>query len=102
MIIKNLMKVFVVVIISKNEILLYVGVGSDHYILINEILISLFKDVLKLGKLKEVYIKEEIGCSYLNCLFRVVIVILFEMYGFIVGILKMYFINFNDLIFVEC
>ncbi len=101
MIIKNLMKVSAVAITSKNEILSHVGAGSDHHIPTNEILTSLSKDVLKSGKLKEVHTKEEIGCSHPNCPLRAAIVIPLEMHGSIVGTLKMYFTNPNDLTFVE-
>lgn len=85
----------------KNEILSHVGAGSDHHIPTNEILTSLSKDVLKSGKLKEVHTKEEIGCSHPNCPLRAAIVIPLEMHGSIVGTLKMYFTNPNDLTFVE-
>lgn len=72
-----------------------------NHIPTNEILTSLSKDVLKSGKLKEVHTKEEIGCSHPNCPLRAAIVIPLEMHGSIVGTLKMYFTNPNDLTFVE-
>lgn len=56
---------------------------------------------MKSGKLKEVHTKEEIGCSHPNCPLRAAIVIPLEMHGSIVGTLKMYFTNPNDLTFVE-
>ena len=92
MIIKNLMKVSASNY-KQNEILSHVGAGSDHHIPTNEILTSLSKDVLKSGKLKEVHTKK-----------KLVVVIriarleqLSEMHGSIVGTLKMYFTNPNDL-----
>ncbi|MBO1199418.1 sensor histidine kinase [Staphylococcus simiae] len=100
-IIKDLMKVSAVAITSKHEILSHVGAGSDHHIPENEIITSLSRDVLKSGQLKEVHTKEGIGCSHPNCPLCAAIVIPLEMHGAIIGTLKMYFTNPNDLTFVE-
>lgn len=100
-IIKDLMKVSAVAITSKHEILSHVGAGSDHHIPENEIITSLSRDVLKSGQLKEVHTKEGIGCSHPNCPLCAAIVIPLEMHGAVIGTLKMYFTNPNDLTFVE-
>lgn len=35
-----------VVIINKKDILIYIGVGSDYYVVCKEIIIDLFKEVI--------------------------------------------------------
>ncbi|EKU48130.1 sensor histidine kinase [Staphylococcus massiliensis] len=100
-IIKDLMKVSAVAITSRKDILAHVGVGSDHHIPKKAIITHLSKEVLQTGQLKEVHTKVEIGCSHPDCPLHAAIVIPLKSHGKVIGTLKMYFTNPNNLTFVE-
>lgn len=101
MIIKDLMKVSAVSITSGRDILAHVGAGSDHHVPKKEIVTHLSKEVMQTGELKEVHTKEEIGCPHANCPLHAAIVIPLKAHKTVIGTLKMYFTDPNDLTFVE-
>ncbi|MFO3689792.1 LytS/YhcK type 5TM receptor domain-containing protein [Staphylococcus felis] len=101
MIIKDLMKVSAVAITSGRDILAHVGAGSDHHVPQKEIVTHLSKEVMHTGELKEVHTKEEIGCPHEDCPLHAAIVIPLKTHGVVIGTLKMYFTDPNDLTFVE-
>ncbi|MBI5974426.1 sensor histidine kinase [Staphylococcus canis] len=100
-IIKDLMKVSAVAITSQKDILAHVGAGSDHHVPQKEIVTHLSKTAMQSGELKEVHTKEEIGCPHPNCPLHAAIVIPLKTHGTVIGTLKLYFTNPNDLTFVE-
>ncbi|GMG60360.1 sensor histidine kinase [Tetragenococcus halophilus] len=100
-IIKKFMKVSAVSITDKEQILAHVGVGSDHHLPSHEISTDLSHDVLHTGEIKEAHSHEEIGCDVPGCLLEAAIVIPLKTAKGIVGTLKLYFTDAEELTFVE-
>lgn len=100
-IIKKFMKVSAVSITDKEQILAHVGAGSDHHRPSHSIVTDLSHDVLHTGEIKEAHSREEIGCDVPSCPLEAAIVIPLKTAKGTVGTLKLYFVNAEELTFVE-
>lgn len=100
-IIQHYTKVSAISLTDTHRILAHAGAGSDHHIPELEVITELSRDVLKNGKLSIVHHKEHIGCSNPNCPLEAAIVIPLVVKKKIVGTLKMYFTDANQLTHVE-
>lgn len=100
-IIKKFMKVSAVSITDKEQILTHVGSGSDHHRPSHEIITDLSHDVLHTGEVKEAHSHEEIGCDVPGCPLEAAIVIPLKTTKGVIGTLKLYFTNADELTFVE-
>lgn len=100
-VIQKYMKVSAVSITNTETILAHVGLASDHHKASSGITTHLSADVLKTGKLREAHSRQEIGCSDSDCPLKAAIVIPLRSKNTIVGTLKLYFSDVNDLTFVN-
>ncbi|RHH69057.1 MULTISPECIES: sensor histidine kinase [Vagococcus] len=100
-IIQHYTKVSAISLTDSHRILAHYGAGSDHHIPELEVITELSRDVLKNGKLSIVHHKEHIGCSNPSCPLEAAIVIPLFVHKKIVGTLKMYFTDANQLTHVE-
>lgn len=96
-IILKLMKVSAVAITNKKDILTHVGVGSDHHVASKEIITDLSKEVIRTGHLKEAHSSEGIGCHHPNCPLEAAIVVPLYTHQEVVGTLKFYFTDHNNI-----
>ncbi|MGP6146375.1 LytS/YhcK type 5TM receptor domain-containing protein [Jeotgalibaca sp. A122] len=100
-IIKRFIKVSAVSLTDKNQILAHVGAGSDHHKPTREIVTGLSKQVLAEGEIKEARSKREIDCDNPNCPLAAAIVIPLKSKNQVIGTLKLYFTDENELTYVE-
>lgn len=100
-IIKRFIKVSAVSLTDQNQILAHVGAGSDHHKPSREILTGLSKFVLTEGEIKEAHSKREIDCNNANCPLAAAIVIPLKSKKQVIGTLKLYFTDENDLTYVK-
>ncbi|HJF18792.1 MAG TPA: sensor histidine kinase [Enterococcus columbae] len=100
-IIQRYTKVSAISITDTHQILAHVGMGCDHHIPEIEVITELSKHVLKTGQLTIARSKAEVGCSHPDCPLQAAIVIPLFSKKQIVGTLKMYFDNPDDLTHVE-
>lgn len=100
-IIQHYTKVSAISITDTHQILAHVGKGDDHHIPELEVITELSKRVLKTGEMTIARSKAEVGCSHPDCPLQAAIVIPLFSKNQIVGTLKMYFDNPNDLTHVE-
>lgn len=101
MIIRKFMKVSAVSITNTQRILAHIGTGDDHHKPSFEILTDLSKEVIRSGDIKEAHSHEEIGCNHQNCSLNAAIVIPLKAKSKVLGTLKLYFENKEELTFVE-
>ncbi|MCG7338110.1 sensor histidine kinase [Staphylococcus sp. ACRSN] len=100
-IILNLMQVSAVAITNKKDILTHVGVASDHHVAQKAIITNLSKEAIHSGTLKEAYSSEEIGCNHPGCPLQAAIVVPLSVKEKVVGTLKLYFTNVNDVTYSD-
>lgn len=100
-IIQHYTKMSAISITDTHQILAHVGMGRDHHIPELEVITELSKHVLKTGKMTIAHSKAEVGCSNPNCPLQAAIVIPLFSKKQIVGTLKMYFDNPDNLTHVE-
>lgn len=100
-IIQRYTKVSAISITDTHQILAHVGMGCDHHIPELEVITELSKRVLKSGELTIARSKAEVGCTHPDCPLQAAIVIPLFAQKKIVGTLKMYFDNPDDLTHVK-
>ncbi|PTL11722.1 sensor histidine kinase [Staphylococcus gallinarum] len=100
-IILNLMQVSAVAITNRKDILTHVGVASDHHVAQKAIITNLSKEAIQSGTLKEAYSSEDIGCNHPGCPLQSAIVVPLRIKDKVVGTLKLYFTNVNDVTYAD-
>lgn len=100
-IIKHYTKVSAISITNTHQILAHVGAGDDHHIQDLELLTELSKKVLQTGEITVVHQKEGIGCQHPDCPLEAAIVIPLIIQDEVIGTLKMYFTDADQLTHVE-
>lgn len=69
------LKVAAVAVTNREEVLAYVGIGDDHHKRGDLLLTQLSKDVLRTGKVKVAYSKDEIDCQDPCCPLQAAIIV---------------------------
>lgn len=86
---------------SQTEILAHVGAGSDHHVASNAMVTRLSQEAIATNQIKIAHSKAEIGCSNPKCPLEAAVVIPLHVDGAVVGTLKMYYTDANQLTPVE-
>lgn len=100
-IIKDLIQVDAVSITDQENVLAHVGAASDHHKAGREIYTDLTREVIETEEIKEVHSHEEIGCPNPDCPLEAAVIIPLYTKEKVLGTLKLYFTNEEDLTFVE-
>lgn len=100
-IIKHFIKVSAVSLTDHKQILAHVGAGSNHHKPSRAILTGLSKQVLAEGLIKEAHSKHEIDCNNPHCPLAAAVVIPLRSKNKVIGTLKLYFTDAEDLTYVE-
>lgn len=100
-IIQHYTHVAAISITDTHQILAHVGAGDDHHIPEKEVITELSRQVLKTGTTTIARSRQEIGCSHPDCPLQAAIVIPLYVKEQVVGTLKMYFSDPNQLTHVE-
>ena len=95
------MQVSAVAITNRKDILTHVGVASDHHVAQKAIITNLSKEAIQSGTLKEAYSSEDIGCNHPGCPLQAAIVVPLRIKDKVVGTLKLYFTNVNDVTYAD-
>lgn len=99
--IQKYMPVSAVSITNTADILAHVGAASDHHKPDTKIKTHLSKEVIETGNSKVAHDREKIGCDVTGCQLEAAIVVPLITKKGVVGTLKFYFTDNNQLTFVE-
>lgn len=99
--IKKALKVSAVSVTNHDEILAFIGVGSDHHTVGSDLVTDLSQKVISSGKMLVAHSKTEIGCKCENCPLEGAIVVPLSNGKEVIGTLKYYFTKEKYLTEVE-
>ena len=97
----NYIQVSAVSITDTKEVIAHVGAGSDHHKPGRQILTEMSTGVLETRQVKIARDQEEIGCPHHHCPLEAAIVVPLMTRKGIVGTLKLYFTDAQDLTYIE-